>query len=131
MRSTRAVTLTEAGTDYLTRVEAILSALDEADHAARGTAELRGHLRVALSTSFGVREVIPRIGPFMSAHPALHVDLRMADDRQDLIVEGVDVAFRFGMSFSAAKIRLEEIRGRPPEARKLPDSIRKLLDELK
>jgi DNA-binding transcriptional LysR family regulator len=96
VRSTRAVTLTEVGADYLTRVEAILSALNEADHAARGTAELRGHLRVALSTSFGVREVIPRIGRFMSAHPALHVDLRMADDRQDLIVEGVDVAFRFG-----------------------------------
>ena len=32
----------------------------------------------------------------MSAHPALHVDLRMADERQDLIIEGVDVAFRFG-----------------------------------
>ena len=96
VRSTRAVTPTEAGTDYLARVEAILSALTEADHAARGTAELRGHLRVALSTSFGVREVIPRIGRFMSAHPALHVDLRMADNRQDLIVEGVDVAFRFG-----------------------------------
>jgi DNA-binding transcriptional LysR family regulator len=96
VRSTRAVTLTEAGTDYLTRVEAILSALNEADHAVRGTSELRGHLRVALSTSFGVREIIPRIGRFMSAHPALHVDLRMADDRQDLIVEGVDVAFRFG-----------------------------------
>jgi DNA-binding transcriptional LysR family regulator len=96
VRSTRAVTLTEAGADYLTRVEAILSALDEADHAARGTAELRGHLRVALSTSFGVREVIPRIGRFMSAHPALHIDLLMEDDRQDLIVEGVDVAFRFG-----------------------------------
>jgi DNA-binding transcriptional LysR family regulator len=96
VRSTRAVKLTEAGTDYLARVEAILSALSEADHAARGTAELRGHLSVALSTSFGVREVIPRIGRFMSAHPALHVDLRMADDRQDLIVEGVDVAFRFG-----------------------------------
>ena len=96
IRSTRAVTLTEAGSDYLARVEAILSALNEADQAARGTTELRGHLRVALSTSFGVREVIPRIGRFMSAHPALHVDLRMADDRQDLIVEGVDVAFRFG-----------------------------------
>ncbi|MGX6999652.1 LysR substrate-binding domain-containing protein [Caballeronia sp. KNU42] len=97
VRSTRAVTLTEAGTDYLARVEAILSALNEADHAARGTAELRGHLRIALSTSFGVREVIPRLGRFMSAHPALHVELRMADERQDLIIEGVDVAFRFGL----------------------------------
>ncbi|MEZ2311881.1 hypothetical protein AB6809_35325 [Paraburkholderia sp. RCC_158] len=42
--------------------------------------------------------MISRIGRFMSAHPALHVDLRMADDRQYLIVEGVDVAFRFGQS---------------------------------
>src|ERR1700744_4246888 len=51
MRSTRAVTLTEPGADYLARVEAILAAMDEADHVARGTGELRGVLRVALSTS--------------------------------------------------------------------------------
>jgi DNA-binding transcriptional LysR family regulator len=49
--------MTDAGTDYLTRIEAILSALDEADHVARGTAEPRSHLRVALSASFGVCEV--------------------------------------------------------------------------
>src|SRR3954453_20403888 len=36
-RTTRAVTLTEAGATYLMRVEAILAALDEADHEARGT----------------------------------------------------------------------------------------------
>jgi DNA-binding transcriptional LysR family regulator len=96
VRSTRAVRLTEAGIDYLMRVEAILAALEEADQAARGTTELRGRLRVALSTSFGIREVIPRIDRFMESHPALHVDLLMSDDRQDLIAEGVDVAIRFG-----------------------------------
>lgn len=95
-RSTRAVKLTEAGVDYLSRIEAILSALEEADHAARGSMELRGRLRVALSTSFGIREVIPRIDRFMELHPALHIDLLMSDDRHDLIAEGVDVAIRFG-----------------------------------
>ena len=59
MRSTRAVTLTEAGTDYLARSEMILAALDEADHAARGTGELRGTLRVATSPSFAARTVMP------------------------------------------------------------------------
>lgn len=54
-RTTRGVTLTEAGADYLTRTEAILAALDEADHAARGTGELRGLLRVAMSTSTAAR----------------------------------------------------------------------------
>src|SRR5471032_703295 len=85
IRSTRAVTLTEAKSDYLARIGAILSALNDADHAARGTTELRGHLRVALLTSFGVHEVIPRIGRFVSAHPALHADLRMAEDREEAI----------------------------------------------
>jgi DNA-binding transcriptional LysR family regulator len=48
-RTTRGVTLTEAGSDYLLRAEAILTALEEANHAARGTGELRGLLRVAVS----------------------------------------------------------------------------------
>src|ERR1700729_3218086 len=47
-RTTRAVTLTEAGADYLARIEPILAALEEADYAARGTGELRGTLRVGL-----------------------------------------------------------------------------------
>lgn len=96
VRSTRAVALTEVGTDYLARVESILAEIEEADHAARGNAELRGHLRVALSTSFGTREVIPRLGRFMGDHPKLRIDLLMADEMQNLIAEGADVAFRFG-----------------------------------
>ena len=50
VRTTRAVTLTEAGADYLSRIESILTALEEADHAARGTGELRGLLRVAAAS---------------------------------------------------------------------------------
>lgn len=95
-RTTRAVTLTAAGSDYLARVEDILAALDEADHAARGTGELRGTLRIALSSSLGVREVIPRLPDFLQRHPSLDVDLAISDLRQDLIAEGVDVALRFG-----------------------------------
>ncbi len=96
VRTTRAVTLTEAGADYLARVEPLLSALDEADHAARGTGELRGALRVALSHSFGVREVIPRLPTFMERHPALRIDLGINDARRDLVADGVDVALRLG-----------------------------------
>lgn len=97
IRTTRAVTLTEAGQEYLDRAENILSAVEEADHAARGTGELRGTLRVGVATSFAIREVVPRLPPFMSQHPALKIDLVMTDTRQDLIHEGVDVALRFGV----------------------------------
>jgi DNA-binding transcriptional LysR family regulator len=107
MRTTRGVKLTEAGSEYLARIESILDALDEADHAARGTGELRGILRAAMSTSFALREVSPRLPEFMKRHPALRIDLLMSDQRQDLINEGVDVAFRLGtLADSTATARL-------------------------
>jgi DNA-binding transcriptional LysR family regulator len=95
-RSTRALALTEAGAEYLARVEPVLAALDEADHTARGTGELRGVLRVAAASSFTVHAVIPRLPDFLKDNPRLRVELLMSDLRQALISEGVDVAFRFG-----------------------------------
>ncbi len=95
-RSTRALALTEAGAEYLARVELALAALDEADHAARGTGELRGVLRVATSSSFTVHALIPRLDDFLRRHPKLRLMLLINDQRQALISEGVDVAFRFG-----------------------------------
>ncbi|MGA2742576.1 MAG: LysR substrate-binding domain-containing protein [Bryobacteraceae bacterium] len=96
IRNTRTLTLTEAGADYLQRIEPILLELEEADHAARGTGELRGALRIGVSPSFAIREVIPRLPEFMARHPALKVDLSMNDQRQDLIGEDVDLALRLG-----------------------------------
>src|SRR5215469_309573 len=96
MRSTRALSLTEAGAEYLTRVEAALAALDEADHAARATGELRGLLRIAASSSFTEHIIIPRLDGFLARNPKLRVVLLVNDQRQALITEGVDVAFRFG-----------------------------------
>src|ERR1700754_2543217 len=81
-RTTRGVTLTEAATDYLLRAEEILAALDEADHAARGTGELRGLLRIATSTSFAVRTLVPRIARFADQHPALRIEFILGDEEQ-------------------------------------------------
>ena len=106
-RSTRALALTEAGAEYLARVEPALAALDEADHAARGTGEMRGLIRVAAASSFTVHAVIPRLPDFLRDHPRLRVKLLINDSRQDLISEGVDIAFRFGpLGDSAATARL-------------------------
>jgi len=95
-RSTRAVMLTEAGADYLARVEPLLDALDEARRVVRGTDELSGALRVAMAPSFGLRVVMPLLPAFLARHPALRVNLIMDDKRQDLLRDGVDVAVRFG-----------------------------------
>ena len=95
-RSTRALTLTEAGAGYLLRVEAALAALDEADYVARGTGEVRGVLRVGASSSFTEHMIIPRLNEFLGRNPKLRIVLLISDRRQALITEGVDVAFRFG-----------------------------------
>jgi DNA-binding transcriptional LysR family regulator len=95
-RTTRAVTLTEAGAAYLERAETILADLEEADHAARGTGELRGLLRVAMSSSMATRTVLPRLALFTAPHPALRVQIVLTDERQDLVTGSIDVAVRIG-----------------------------------
>lgn len=96
VRTTRAVTVTDAGADFLARIEPILADLEEAEQTVRDSDELRGSLRVSIGTSMAARIVIPHLKPFLDRHPALRVDLLLDDEKQDLVKEGVDVAFRFG-----------------------------------
>jgi DNA-binding transcriptional LysR family regulator len=95
-RTTRAVVPTEAGAEFLARMEPILAALDEAEHSVREGGELRGVLRLSMPTSFGIRTVIPRLSAFAALHPNLHIQLLLEDRRQDLVRDAVDVAIRLG-----------------------------------
>jgi DNA-binding transcriptional LysR family regulator len=106
IRNTRALKLTDAGADFLSRIEPVLAELEDAEQAARGTGELRGALRVSLGSSLAVREVIPRLPGFLQKHPALQLDMLLVDHRQDLVTEGIDVALRFGpLADSTATVR--------------------------
>ncbi len=96
LRTTRRVVPTEAGSVFLRRARQVLHELGEAEDAARGTDSLRGVIRLAMPVTFGVREVIPHLPPFLAAHPLLRLELMMSDERQDLVAEGVDMAIRFG-----------------------------------
>lgn len=95
-RTTRAVVPTEAGGEFLARIEPILAALDEAEHSVREGGELRGLLRITTPTSFGLRDMIPHLADFAERHPNLHIQLQLGDRRQDLIKDAVDVALRLG-----------------------------------
>lgn len=96
LRTTRQVTLTDAGAVFLDRARQILADLGEAEDAARGADSLRGVLRVALSGAFGIREVIPRLPPFLARHETLKLELLISDRQEDLVAEGVDMALRLG-----------------------------------
>ncbi|MFE1598527.1 LysR family transcriptional regulator [Methylobacterium sp. ID0610] len=96
-RSTRRLTLTEAGRGYLEACERILAEIDEAESAAGAEAEEpRGTLRLNVPLSFGVREIAPALTDFAAAHPGLRIDLGLNDRTVDLIEEGWDLAVRIG-----------------------------------
>ena len=96
-RTTRKITLTEAGRRYLESVERILTELAEAEAAAAAERfEVTGTLRVNAPVSFGVRELAPLMAEFSRLHPALTVDMGLNDRVVDLVEEGWDVAVRIG-----------------------------------
>ncbi|MDM9628501.1 LysR family transcriptional regulator [Rhizobium sp. S152] len=95
-RTTRAVTLTEVGREYLDRVLPILDALEEADNSVRSGGGIRGSVRVGSSSSLASRVLVPLLSKFTQEFSAISVDLVIDDKRQDLIGEGVDVALRSG-----------------------------------
>jgi DNA-binding transcriptional LysR family regulator len=95
-RTTRAVSLTEAGTEFLERLDPILAALEEAEESIRGDGQLRGTLRLGLSSSFALRAVVPTMTNFLAGHPQLRVEYLLDDMRQNLTASAVDVSIRFG-----------------------------------
>jgi DNA-binding transcriptional LysR family regulator len=97
LRTTRSISLTEAGALYLERARYLLAEMEEAEQATRGVDSLHGVIRVAVPVLYGSRAVIPALAPFLARHPDLRVELIMSDARQNLIMDGVDVAIRLGV----------------------------------
>lgn len=96
-RSTRRLTLTEAGRSFLEASERILADVAAAEEAASAAqADLRGTLRLSAPVSFGILEIAPRLADFARRYPALTVDLGLNDRHVDLIEEGWDMAVRIG-----------------------------------
>lgn len=94
-RTTRKVTLTEAGQGFYERVVTILSSIEEAEsQLSRRSSEARGLLRVAAPTSFGRLHIAPHLGPLLAANPDLTVDLELSDGFVDIVGEGFDLAVR-------------------------------------
>lgn len=96
-RTTRRLTLTEAGRNYLEAAEQILADLDEADaKASADTVRVQGTLRLNAPVSFGIRQLAPLLPELARRHPDLAVDLGLNDRYVDLIEEGWDLVVRIG-----------------------------------
>jgi DNA-binding transcriptional LysR family regulator len=96
-RTTRRLTLTDAGRNFYQRAVQILAELDEAEQSvAAGHRELRGAIKLAAPLTFGLRHLSGAITEFLDAHPAIELNLDLNDRNINLIEEGFDLAVRIG-----------------------------------
>lgn len=96
-RSTRKLTLTEAGRDYLDSSERILADMEVADAAVSAERiDPRGLLRLNAPIAFGTSYIAPLLREFSDLHPQISIDLGLNDRLVDLVEEGWDLAIRIG-----------------------------------
>jgi DNA-binding transcriptional LysR family regulator len=79
-RTTRKLTLTDAGVAYVAAARRILEQVEEAEHAAAGEfVEPKGELVVTAPVMFGRLHVLPVVAEFLAAFPAIDVRLVLSD----------------------------------------------------
>jgi DNA-binding transcriptional LysR family regulator len=94
-RTTRALTLTEAGERYVSRLAHLLEELGSAkEQAVALSSEPKGLLRITTSVAFGHARITPLLPSFLQRHPEVQLDVLMTDAVIDLVAERVDVALR-------------------------------------
>jgi DNA-binding transcriptional LysR family regulator len=96
-RTTRKISLTEAGEGYYNRITSVLAGLEEAeDYLSQRSTLARGALKISAPTSFGRMHLAPHLEKFLKANPDLTLNLDLSDDYVDIVSGGFDLAIRIG-----------------------------------
>jgi DNA-binding transcriptional LysR family regulator len=109
-RSTRQVTVSEAGAAYYQWARKILDAVAEADAliADRGDTPV-GQLRVSLPVAFGRRCIAPFLGSLLAQYPKLELEVTLTDEIVDLLGERIDLSIRLGTAASLDEVVARQI----------------------
>lgn len=95
IRTTRRMSLTEAGQRYYEQITRILDDLSDADNPLEPLQQMpSGLLRVSAPMAFTLTRLSEAIIGFLDRHPDLTLDLKLEDRRVDLVKEGIVVAIR-------------------------------------
>lgn len=114
-RTTRSVTMTEAGARYLPRAEAIMQELDNLNAEIGASDRIpRGNLRISAPPGIGHDWIVPLVTDFLIVHPQIDLELDLSERMVDLVGEGFDAAIRSGPLPSSSLIahRIIEMRYR-------------------
>lgn len=96
-RSTRKVSVTEAGKLYYQHCRQVLDALEEAESAlTQLQATPRGQLRITAPMTYGEKVLAPLLNDFVRHYPELTIQVQLSNQKLDLVEEGFDLAIRLG-----------------------------------
>ncbi|MBR1217045.1 LysR family transcriptional regulator [Bradyrhizobium sp. U87765 SZCCT0131] len=96
-RTTRSVTLTDAGAVFYERANRILEDLCEAEQVVMERRETpRGRLRVSLPHNVGRLILLPSLATFVERYPEIELDIQLEDRVVDIVGDGIDVVIRTG-----------------------------------
>lgn len=96
-RSTRGLTLTDLGEQFLEQCERVLRDFDAAESSiSAGRRAVGGRLVVSAPAAFGRQHVAPHIMDFKKRYPGLKLSFNFTDSLIDLVSEGYDMAIRVG-----------------------------------
>ncbi|MCZ7563202.1 MAG: LysR substrate-binding domain-containing protein [Burkholderiales bacterium] len=104
-RTTRKLSVTEAGGRYYDRAVQILAELEDAEREAQqATAVPRGTLRLSAPHHFGTAHIAPFLAEFRRRHPEVELDVSLSDRFIDLIEEGFDLAIRISDTLAESSL---------------------------
>lgn len=104
-RTTRKVSLTEAGTHYFEHAQQVLLSIDDMESKLGGFQQNpKGTLRISAPVSFALKHMAKLVTDFQTRYPSVNVDLQLNDRKVDIVEEGFDVALRIGQLKSSSLI---------------------------
>ncbi|MGO4624013.1 LysR family transcriptional regulator [Ensifer sp. 2YAB10] len=95
-RTTRRISLTEAGRNYLEQVRTAFETIDQAERAVQGEGVVAGRVRLSVSTTYGHFCLPEKLTRFALKYPSVAVEVSIANRNVDLVAEGYDLAIRLG-----------------------------------
>ncbi len=102
-RSTRKIVLTPAGEAYLDCARRAIAEMSAGEERLRSLrTDLTGRIRLTAPVSWGQRVLAKRVPEFLRQHPAIEIDLQLADRKMDLAFERIDIALRWSAETPAS-----------------------------
>lgn len=111
-RTTRRLSLTDSGLEYVEQARAAFQQIASAEQALSGHGEVQGRVRLSAPTTYGHHRLPAMLAAFALRYPKVQVELNITNRNVDLVAEGYDLAIRLGdlPDSSLVARRLEEAR---------------------